>query len=652
MKKIVVSIVGLSMVLMMSPVQGATVEELEDQIADLLAQIEALQDQLAGTPAAACTFTRNLYPGMSGADVKCLQQYLNGAGYPVAASGAGSPGNETEYFGSLTQAAVGAWQDANGVAYGAYKGYFGPVSQAKYTAVAPAEEEEEEEEEELEGGAGSITDVNFISSLNNEEVGEGEDDVEVAGLEVEADDGSDIELTAVRLVFVHQANVGTSSNNLDRYADEVSVWLDGEEFARSDADDLSENPQGTWARTLTLDSGAIIRMGEVGDLAVAVSGVNNIDSDDEGEDWTVEVDSVRFRDAQGATITDDATGDIGATREFSFEAFAGAADIELHVSLNGDDDEINDAHVIQVDDADETDGVPVLSFIVEVEGDSDLWIDEIVVDFTTDEDDLNDVISAAQLLLEDDEVGSENITSEDAADVPVTFDDLDLTLAPGTNDFLVEVDFEAIDADLVEGTTLLAEITDDETDDWIVEDEAGEDLADGDKTGTAVGGEHGLFSVGIMVSDVTVTETKTVTCDGVCAVGEAEQAQFTFTFDVTAFGGDIFIDDTVELPGADGGHLYEAHDGTGAAVGGTLVDLITSPGTDAAGTSTWWVDEDETREFIITINYTADAAEFVQVDVTAIQWNDDDVIEGGAGNEQYDFNMGDFESDPIFLNAA
>jgi len=126
---------------MMTPalVGGATVEELQAQIASLTAQLATLQAQLAamggGTPAGTCTFTRALYPGVSGTDVKCLQQYLNGAGFAVAASGVGSAGNETQYYGPLTQAAVKKWQDANGVVYGAYGGYFGPVSQAKYAAL-------------------------------------------------------------------------------------------------------------------------------------------------------------------------------------------------------------------------------------------------------------------------------------------------------------------------------------------------------------------------------------------------------------------------------------------------------------------------------------------------------------------------------------
>ena len=70
-----------------------SVDDLQAQITALLAQIQALQAQLStGTPAptgtTACTFTRSLTIGVKGDDVKCLQQYLNGAGHQVAASGA------------------------------------------------------------------------------------------------------------------------------------------------------------------------------------------------------------------------------------------------------------------------------------------------------------------------------------------------------------------------------------------------------------------------------------------------------------------------------------------------------------------------------------------------------------------------------------
>src|SRR3989338_6335575 len=80
------------------PKAGAvTIDELLAQIQALQAQLVALQGQQAGG-ATACTFTKNLYLGVSDPQVKCLQQYLNCAGYQVAATGAGSPGNETMYY--------------------------------------------------------------------------------------------------------------------------------------------------------------------------------------------------------------------------------------------------------------------------------------------------------------------------------------------------------------------------------------------------------------------------------------------------------------------------------------------------------------------------------------------------------------------------
>lgn len=86
------------------------------------------------TTATACSFTKDLTLGSTGTDVKCLQQYLNGAGYPVASTGVGSAGNEGTYFGSLTQAALAKWQAAMGVSPAA--GYFGSISRAKYASVA------------------------------------------------------------------------------------------------------------------------------------------------------------------------------------------------------------------------------------------------------------------------------------------------------------------------------------------------------------------------------------------------------------------------------------------------------------------------------------------------------------------------------------
>jgi peptidoglycan hydrolase-like protein with peptidoglycan-binding domain/cellobiose-specific phosphotransferase system component IIA len=77
-----------------------------------------------------CAFSRTLSVGDTGEEVRCLQVFLNGAGFVIAQTGAGSVGSETTQFGSMTEAAVLKWQEAKLVP-GA-NGVFGPGSQAAY----------------------------------------------------------------------------------------------------------------------------------------------------------------------------------------------------------------------------------------------------------------------------------------------------------------------------------------------------------------------------------------------------------------------------------------------------------------------------------------------------------------------------------------
>ncbi len=79
----------------------------------------------------ATTFTRNLSTGQKGNDVKTLQQYLNSKGFIVSTSGAGSPGNETTTFGSLTRVALTKFQKASNISPAV--GYFGPITRAYIT---------------------------------------------------------------------------------------------------------------------------------------------------------------------------------------------------------------------------------------------------------------------------------------------------------------------------------------------------------------------------------------------------------------------------------------------------------------------------------------------------------------------------------------
>ena len=122
--KFVSGFVGLSMAAMMIPgiASAATVEELTAQINALLAQVSALQAASGNVTTTttttgsqvACTasFGTNLKVGSSNADVLALQRLLNqSADTQVSATGAGSPGMETSYFGPATKAAVIKFQN-------------------------------------------------------------------------------------------------------------------------------------------------------------------------------------------------------------------------------------------------------------------------------------------------------------------------------------------------------------------------------------------------------------------------------------------------------------------------------------------------------------------------------------------------------------
>jgi peptidoglycan hydrolase-like protein with peptidoglycan-binding domain len=86
------------------------------------------------TPKSSCTtvsataFTRSLTIGATGSDVKALQQFLNTKGYKVSATGPGSPGSESTYFGPATTAALARYQAANAISPAV--GYFGPLTMA------------------------------------------------------------------------------------------------------------------------------------------------------------------------------------------------------------------------------------------------------------------------------------------------------------------------------------------------------------------------------------------------------------------------------------------------------------------------------------------------------------------------------------------
>lgn len=650
--------------------RAATNEELEAQIAKLLADIAALQGQTSSSSSQSYTFTSDLTVGSTGESVKQLQMYLNNKGYAVASTGVGSKGMESMYFGMLTKAALARYQAAMGISPAV--GYFGPITRAKVNAdmvvvVTPPsdddddddddtanDDDDDDDDDDLSGDSGSIDSYELSSGYSNEEVGEDEEDVIVAGLDIENSDGSDIEITAVRLVF----DEGTANRDFDKYASEVSIWLDDEEVGRVDADAFTDD--NNWTKTITLD-GAILDMEETGSLFAAVSGVSSLDTNDAGETWTIDFTSVRFRDAEGSTISEDPT--VGATT-FSFETFAASANTELHIT-EGDDDaeEINDAHIINVHATDDTDDVEVLAFNIEIEGDSDVNIDALPITITTAEaangtfDDPDDVIDSVDLYADGEKIGSEVLSTADAnGDTEVVlFDDLDFDIEAGSDvDFVVKADVVDLADDLDVGDTIQVTFGETETDlaTFEAEDESGEELVDADKIGTITGGTHEVRDVFPQIALVgTPTAVKTSGDSGATANARSDIGTFTITFDVTGVDGDVFIDESAPAEGAGTDETDLNIDGVA-----TFTNSITSIAGGANGlaedvTNSFRVDEDETNRFQIVVDIRDTAGTdmvdgFFDVSIVSILYALTDV----DGDLLYTSDMDRFQTPAVYLD--
>lgn len=502
----------------------------------------------------------------------------------------------------------------------------------------------------LEGGAGSVDSYNLLAGLGNEEVGEDAEDVEVAGLEIEVDDGSDLEFTAVRLVF----NEGTANQDFDEYAEEVSIWLDGTEVGRTDADTF--NDDNNWTATVSLDD-AIADAGETVELTVGVTGVSNLDSGDTGETWTVDFTSVRFEDADGATISEDPAT---AVTTFSFETFATSADTELTISEDSDaNEEVNDAHVINIHATEETSDVAILSFEMEVEGDSDVIMDSLPVTVVVGgaQDNVDEMIAGLSLWMDGEEIGTASISSDCLTDADCAavgtaedyvFDDMDVTLEAGeTYEFEVTADIYGITdtGDVAAGDTIYAEFDeDDETDDanFDVEDETGEALADADKTGSANSSASEVRDIGFNAE--FVSSNATVEQGEVLVLSDV--GTFTLTFDVTPFDGSVFIDLTA--PDLTGGATES--DLAQSSASGTLSCVINGVSNYTTGTDGYRVDENETGRFTITCDLRDGGTDlvdgFTDISLGSILYALTDV----DGNLVYNFDLTDFKTPSVYLD--
>lgn len=599
-----------------------------------------LQAQVSGTATASAefTFTRDFTIGSTGPDVTALQQFLISKGQSI-------PAGATGYFGVQTRGALAAYQAAHAISPPA--GYFGPITRNHINSLGGGVTTPNDDDFFSGNDEGFLDDFDQISALSSEEVGENEEDVEVLGVEFTAED-SDQMITRVTV----EVDTPTGSNDdLDEYITEVALFLDGDELDRMDIDEASHNRSADRYTFRFTNLDGIVEEGETGELTVAVTGIRNLDSADEGKGWTIRIpeDGIRAVSPNGV---DDNYDSSEFETTFTLDTFASASGVELQVSEGENSPE---GGVVTVDSQSETEGVELLHIVLEAEG-SDLTISELPITLTvTGATDVDALINRLTIEVNGDEFSENVVTSSSSASI--TFDDLDLVIDEGDEiEIIVMGDLNELGNGFDAGDGLTASLSATNRDNIEVEDQSGEELATSDKRGTANGEEITFFEEGINVTFVSAEESVSGE-DG----SDNDTGTFRIKFRVEAVGDTIYVSndaaattasDITASTVATNGVLYRIVT-DGAATTDDLTAVVTDrsiTGNVTDSTNGLRLDEGEVVELTLTIARTndGDATDdgIFQSFVEAIGWNTDDSTTWNV----YDFNLDDYRTNPLFLN--
>ncbi len=512
-----------------------------------------------------------------------------------------------------------------------------------------------------DGSEGSV-DTYALGSAEDTEALEGESMVEIYAVEVELGDDGDLCLDRVDVWF-SQVTGGDSDDPWD-YFTEVHLMVNGEEVASMDADSESDWSDVSTGNISVANTDNEYRMrfsglsaglesDETAVVSVGVSMVNNLDSQDESAVWWVEIDDdsgFRYTDGTGFIFTEGG----GATALEDSFTVGGADEAVIEVSLAP---ESPDSSVVEISATADTNDVHIATYTVEETQGIDVNIEEIQVDIAITDPaggvnltGAGQVARRAKLVVDGDVVATETVSATALSEV-VTFDGLDIDLDGDSElDFEVHVDIEDTNnaARFDEGTRVNA----DDFDVTEFRDENGNDESDITVTEGAIAEIHELRTQGIMVEFVSSSAVKTFTAE---SAGQDDQGTYEIVFDVTAFGGNMYVDreSADETAGDDAGEGVIFDINSTAGVPALSSNLLEAAGTESGDTANvFQVLDDETRRFTLTVVLTADTTPTDgshQVYIESINWDNE------AGDTTpdffYTFNLGDFKTPYLFLNA-
>ncbi len=594
-----------------------------------------------------------LKAGQKSAAVSALQTALNQAGYTPALSTDGS-------FGPMTTAAVKWFQSTHALAV---DGSAGPATAAALTsalatmpstpsqgncptgyvqvtpvaptfascAIAPSTGGSNGGSSTGLSGEGSIENID-VSDADDTDLEEGQSEAELGVLEFTAEDG-DVLVNRIDVVF--EAAGGNDEDRPWNVFDSVSLMVDGDEIAsmdtdsKSDWDELNDTNDVYRVRFSGLDWQ--VDEDEDAEVTVVAEVASSVDGADDGESWAIsfenelgDADGIRYEDADGFL---EETGSSD-TAEFTIEEAGG--DSEFEVSESDDSPETGTLEVKASSSSTHT--VAVFTASADEDG-GDIMVTDFPVDITLTFTDGAaagtatgaDIIDEVELVVDgttyngDYEVGSCGGTTglSDCATTETatfTFEDLEddeVVIEAGEEmEFEVKVKFKSQGSTAVynNGATVLAEANVTSSD---VEDaESGDDI--GTIDGSASAKTQTIASVGISVVGIEKSAERTFVADD---ASEFDQGTFIIVFEVTAFGDDVFIDNSTPVEDNDGTYATTStsYSITNSTSNSTVGTLSATDGDYDEGTNGWEIREGDTAEFTLEVIATASADSSAQV---------------------------------------
>jgi peptidoglycan hydrolase-like protein with peptidoglycan-binding domain len=608
------------------------------------------------TSTTAVTFARNLTIGSTGTDVTALQTWLMGKGFSIAAGATG-------YFGSQTKAALAAYQAANGITPAV--GYFGPITRAQISAAGGSTTTTglpagctstagyspttgvscssgtttTTTTGPLSGGEGSLNNFKIVGATNSS-LNSADSDT-VYGFEFRAT-GSDLQVNRVDYdVYLNNNVSGSASPRPWNVFDGAKLMRNNTVVATLNASDMNN-----WSQDGTASNGNqiyrlrfdglkdVVKQDTTADYYLVLSTQGNINSSNNGNIYTIFLTSqgVRAVDAKGINEYSSSSNQSTATVSVSTNTSG-----SLTLSTGSDNPQ---ATTVQASTNNSTADVTLTTFSLQAK-DGDVTVYTIPTSIATTTGatgtgNASDIVRTIKLYS-----GSTLLDTESyavgSASTSVKFKNLNVKISQGsTQNFTVKADINSVGSNntVGEGASVAVSIP---SNGWDVVNSAGSNVT---ITGSVTGNAITFRSIGLAIDG---TPSSTSASASAVGIGGTQQGNFTYTFNVTAFGQDIYFAKSAATTIV--GQVFDAS--SVATTTATSSALTSTADTSSGNAANYVVHSGQTKQVTVTVTVPAGSNASVYSRLNSFKFG----LSDGAPSASTAPFTNNYQTAPVYLHS-